>query len=127
MNGERTMSISIRGARNGAGTLVTGLVLAALAAACSRETPPPPEPRLVRTLVVSGAERGGVANYTGEIKARYETDLSFQVGGKIVSRAVDAGAFVKQGAVLAQLEQTDQRVSVDAARSAVAAARAELD
>ena len=121
------MSISTRGARHAAGTLAAGLALAVLTAACSREAPPPPEPKLVRTIVVSGAQGGGVANYTGEIKARYETDLSFQVGGKIVSRSVDAGAFVKQGAVLAQLDQTDQRVGVDAARSAVAAARAELD
>src|SRR5215470_10723334 len=128
MNGEGIMSISIRGARYGAGTLGLALALAAsFVAACSREAPPPPEPRLVRTLVVSSAQAGGVANYTGEIKARYETDLSFQVGGKIVTRAVDAGAFVKQGAVLAQLDQTDQRVTADGARSAVTAARAELE
>jgi RND family efflux transporter MFP subunit len=127
MNGEGTMSISIRGARHCAGTLAAGLALAVLAAACHREAPSPPEPRLVRTIVVSGAQSGAFANYTGEIKARYETDLSFQVGGKIVSRSVDAGAFVKQGAVLAQLDQTDQRVSVEGARSAVAAARAELE
>src|SRR5262245_50881231 len=118
MNGEGIMSISTRGARQGARLLATGFVLATLVAACSRDAPPPPEPRLVRTMIVSGAQGGGVANYTGEIKACYETDLSFQVGGKIVSRSVDAGAFVKQGAVLAQLDQTDQRVSVDGARSA---------
>lgn len=121
------MSRSTRTARYGLGTLAAGLALAVFAAACSREAPPPPEPRLVRTMVVSGSHAGGVVNYTGEIKARYETDLSFQIGGKIVSRAVDAGAFVKQGVVLAQLDQTDQRVSVEAARAAVAAARAELE
>jgi len=121
------MSRSIPGVRHSAGTLAASLALVAVAAACSREAAPPPEPRPVRTIVVTGADSGGVANYTGEIKARYETDLSFQIGGKIVSRAVDAGEFVKQGAVLAQLDQTDQRVSVEAARAAVTAARAELD
>ena len=121
------MSRSIRGARHSAGTLAAGVALVVLAAACSRAASPPPEPRPVRTIVVSGAQASGVTNYTGEIKARYETDLSFQVGGKIVSRAVDAGAFVKQGAVLAQLDQTDQRVSVEGARAAVTAARAELE
>src|SRR5215471_8734071 len=121
------MSTSTRTPRNCTGRGAVGLALLVVVAACSREAAPPAEPRAVRTIVVSGARSAGVANYTGEIKARYETDLSFQIGGKIVSRAVDAGAFVKQGAVLAQLDQTDQRVSVEAARSAVSAARAELD
>ena len=67
------------------------------------------------------------ATYTAEIRSRYETDLSFQVGGKLVSRAVDVGATVKKGQVLAQLDQTDQQLGVDAARGAVPAAQSDLD
>jgi RND family efflux transporter MFP subunit len=98
-----------------------------VAAGCGREEPPPAQPRPVRTVVVTAATSSGVTEYTAEIKSRYETDLSFQVGGKLVSRAVDAGAFVAKGAVLAQLDPTDQRVGVEAARAAVMAVRAELD
>src|SRR5262245_41388648 len=118
----RSSSCTLRSRR----ALLVG-VLAVIAAACSRQELPPPQPRPVRTVAVAETATGAVTNYTGEIKSRYETDLSFQVGGKFVSRAVDAGAFVKKGAVLAQLDQTDQRVSVDAARAAVNAVRAELD
>ena len=94
--------------------------------ACGRSEPPAPEPRPVRTVTVaSGAARESSA-YTAEIRARYETDLGFQVGGKIIARPFDAGAQVKRGAMLARLDERDQRVAVDSARSAVAAAEAEL-
>ena len=35
--------------------------------------------------------------YSGEIRARHETDLAFRVGGKLVARTVDAGARVTRG------------------------------
>lgn len=80
----------------------------------------------MRTVtVMSGAARETNA-YTAEIRARYETDLSFQVGGKIIARPVDAGAQVRRGALLARLDERDQRIAVDSARSAVVAAEAEL-
>jgi RND family efflux transporter MFP subunit len=123
------MTPSIRFARRPRSVLSAGLcsALAVLAAGCSHEEVPAPEPRLVRSVAVTGTATGGITNYTAEIKSRYEMELSFQVGGKLVSRAVDIGAFVKKGTVLAQLDQTDQRTGVDAARAAVNAVRAELD
>ena len=77
--------------------------------------------------MVVGGSAGQASTYTGEIRSRYETDLSFQVGGKLINRAVDVGANVKKGAVLARLDPTDQSLGVDAARSAVAAARADFE
>ena len=80
----------------------------------------------MRTVTVtSGAARESSA-YTAEIRARYETDLSFQVGGKLIARPVDAGVQVQRGALLARLDERDQRVAVDSSRSAVVAAEAEL-
>lgn len=41
---------------------------------------------LVRTIVV-GAESGNAKfNYSGEVRGRYESQLAFQVGGKIINR-----------------------------------------
>lgn len=94
---------------------------------CGKHEAPPPEPRPVRTVVVIGGSLGQASTYTGEIRSRYETDLSFQVGGKLVNRAVDVGANVKKGTVLARIDPTDQSLGVDAARSAVAAARADFE
>jgi membrane fusion protein, multidrug efflux system len=104
--------------------VITGCLLAT---ACSKKEAPVVEPRPVRSIVVSGGSPGEAVTYTGEIRSRYETDLSFQVGGKITNRAVDVGANVKKGALLARIDPTDQSLGVDAARSAVAAARANLD
>jgi RND family efflux transporter MFP subunit len=93
---------------------------------CGQSQPPEPEVRPVRTMtVLSGAARES-NTYTAEIRPRYETDLSFQLGGKIITRPVDAGAQVKRGTVLARLDEHDQRIAVETARSAVVAAEAEL-
>src|SRR5262245_36852391 len=104
-----------------------GLLAATMLAGCKKAEPPPPEVRPVRTMLVSGGSGGGVATYTAEIRSRYETDLGFQVGGKIITRPVDAGAAVKKGTLLAQLDQQDLQLGVEAAQSAVTAQQAQLD
>jgi RND family efflux transporter MFP subunit len=81
----------------------------------------------VRSVLVTGGASGESASYTAEIRSRFETDLSFQVPGKLVRRDVDPGSAVKKGQVLAQLEQTDTQLGVDATRSTVPAAQADLD
>ncbi|HSD70656.1 MAG TPA: efflux RND transporter periplasmic adaptor subunit, partial [Woeseiaceae bacterium] len=104
-----------------------GLLLIALAGCGAEEAPVAPEPRLVRTMVVDDVSNLQLSQYTAEIRSRYETDLSFQVSGKIARRAVDVGTLVKRGDVLATIDNTDQQLGLDAAKSAVNAAQAELD
>ena len=55
--------------------------------------------------------------YSGEIKARFEADLSFRVGGKIIRRTVDTGASVTSGQLLASLDTTDLNLNADAAQA----------
>src|SRR5262245_14512958 len=98
--------------------LLTAFATCIVIASCAKHEVPAPEPRPVRTVVVVGGSAGQASTYTGEIRSRYETDLSFQVGGKLVNRAVDVGANVKKGTVLAHIDPTDQQLGVDAARSA---------
>jgi membrane fusion protein, multidrug efflux system len=83
--------------------------------------------RPVRSIVVAGGSNTESATYTAEIRSRFETDLSFQVPGKLIRRDVDVGATVKRGQALAQLDQTDQQLGVDAARGGVPAAQSDLD
>jgi len=103
------------------------LLISVLLSACAKKTEAPLPPRPVRTLIVSDSTGGTSATYTAEIRSRYETDLSFQVGGKVISRSVDVGVTVKRGQMLAQLDPTDEATHVDATRAAVTAAQAELD
>jgi RND family efflux transporter MFP subunit len=103
------------------------MALALGAGGCGGKQEAEPLVRPVRSLVVTGGANAESATYTAEIRSRYETDLSFQVSGKLVNRAVDVGATVKKGQLLAQLDQTDQQLGVDAARGAVPAAQSDLD
>jgi RND family efflux transporter MFP subunit len=107
---------------------------AAVLAACSpKPAPKHEEVRPVRT-VVAGRTPGTVgATYSGEIRARYESQLSFRTSGKIVARFVDVGAHVKRGQQLLQLDPTQEALQVtastadvDAAKSSLAQARVDL-
>jgi RND family efflux transporter MFP subunit len=99
--------------------------LAAALAACGKPESAPPAPRAVIAQVVGTkpAENGNV--YSGEVRARYENDLAFRVGGKVAARYVDVGAQVARGQVLARLDPQDAQLGVQAARSQLAATEAD--
>lgn len=59
----------------------------------------------------------------GTLRARVESDRSFRVAGKIARRRAEAGTRVKAGDVLARLDETDLRLSREAAEAELAAAR----
>lgn len=82
---------------------------------------------LVRTLVVGAESSNAEFNYSGEIKGRYESQLAFQVGGKIINRYVNLGSEVKPGDVLMQIDAKDvqQVVNVDSAK--VYSSQSQLD
>jgi RND family efflux transporter MFP subunit len=83
-----------------------------------------PAPRLVRTFTVISAS-GSVAEFTGVIHARTESDLGFRVPGKIIEKLVGDGDHVKRGQALMRLDPTDLQLAATAAREVVASARAQ--
>ncbi len=95
-----------------------------LLAGCGASTEPAPAPPLVRTLIV-GSRAQGSTSFTGTVRARVESDLSFRIPGKIVARVVEAGQGVRRGQLLARLDSADYALAADAAGAQVAAARAE--
>ena len=73
---------------------------------------------LVRTQVV-GTENGNAKfNYSGEVRGRYESQLAFQVSGKIINRYVNLGSEVNPGDTLMQIDAKDiqQVVNVNSAQ-----------
>ena len=82
--------------------------------------------RLVRTLVVDPKSVREDRHAIGEVKARYESDLSFRVAGKVLSRHVDVGAWVKQGDMLATLDTQDYQNRLRSAEADVTSAEAAL-
>lgn len=106
--------------------IVTGA--AVLLAACGRtEVPRPEEVRPVRTLTVAAVPGLDVVELAGEVRARYETRLSFRVAGKLVERMVEAGSSVKAGQPLARLDASDYALAAASARSQVGALEVERD
>ena len=104
-----------------------GLLLLAVAlAGCGA----PPEPKeVVRPVQLTQVSVGRLAEtavFAGEVRARHEADIGFRIGGKLVSRNVDAGARVKKGQPLARLDPADVGLQAEAAKAQVAATQTEL-
>ena len=88
--------------------------IAAMLSGCSHE--PPPEPlRAVRTVEIRYDKAPQTDRYFGSVQSRYEVDQGFRVGGKVVSRKVDVGQKVRQGDVLAVLDDADYKLAAEAA------------
>jgi multidrug efflux system membrane fusion protein len=95
-----------------------------LLAACSGDkTAEAPRPALV---VQPGAAGREVSAYAGEVHAREEPQLAFRIGGKIARRLVDAGAWVKAGQPLAELDNADMRLQDQAADAQLSSAKSDL-
>lgn len=86
------------------------------------------EAEVIRPALVEKPLPGGhaVLAFPGDVRAREESALSFRVPGKIAKRHVDAGAQVKRGDVLAELDADDLRLQVEASRAALNSAQADL-
>ena len=70
---------------------ISGLMLAvSMLAGCDQPEPPPLE--TVRPVLVQRMAAGNATPtvYSGEVRARHESDLAFRVPGKIVARYVDS-------------------------------------
>ena len=96
--------------------------IAAMLSACSHE--PPPEPlRAVRTVQIGYDKTQETDRYFGSVQSRYEVDQAFRVGGKVVARKVDVGQKVRQGEVIAMLDNIDYKLAAETAQQQHVAAQ----
>lgn len=107
-----------------AAVLLTGPI-AAMLAGCTQDKPPAEALRTVRTFELRYDQAQESNRYVGTVQARHEVDQAFRVGGKIVKRTVDVGQTVREGEVLAVLDDVDYRLAEQAARQQLTAAIAE--
>lgn len=87
------------------------------------EQPPP----LVKIISASEAGKIFSDNYPGVVKGRYESNLSFQTGGKILSREVEPGNFVSAGEILMTIDARDAVQQFNAGEAQVESARTQLN
>ena len=103
------------------------LSAALMLAACQAETAPAPRSerpvQVQRVLFETGVS---AREFVGVVRARYETDLGFRVGGKIITRVVNVGDRVRVGAVIARLDPRDLQLQVESAEAELAAATSSL-
>lgn len=102
------------------------LLMTAALLGCHRPSEPVNSPRPAVVMTVSDGNDANILGYSGEVRARYENDLSFRVGGKLVERLVNLGDPVRKGQVLARLDPQDIRLSASASMAMRAAAEADL-
>jgi multidrug efflux system membrane fusion protein len=107
-----------------AGVLVIGLI-GWLVKSHTQSKPIAVEIPLVRTQAVSFGETGQSYTYAGEVRGRYESQLAFQVSGKIVKRQIEVGSVVKAGATLMQIDPIDIRQGVDSRDAQLEAAQSQ--
>ncbi len=108
----------------------TALLVAAVAAASSGCSRPPPaeEPvRAVKVQTIGVSTFDTAPEFSAEVRARVESQLGFRVAGKILRRQAGLGQHVKAGEVLAQLDPQDYRLAAEASRAQQASARTSRD
>lgn len=98
------------------------LAAAALLGACSPAQPPAEAVRPVRTAEVRYDAAREANRYAATVQSRYEVEQAFRVGGKVAQRKVDVGQTVREGDVIAVLEDNDYRLAEEAARQQWSAA-----
>lgn len=79
---------------------------------------------LVRTKIVGSADHTSTYTYAGEVRGRHESQLAFQVGGKVSQRFVDLGSSVQAGEVLMQIDPKDIKEVSNSNSAQLAAAEA---
>lgn len=106
-------------------------VIATLLSGCSHEQPVEPL-RPIRVAEVRYEKEPERNRYVGTVQVRREVEQAFRAGGKVVQRRVDVGQAVREGDVIAILDENDYRLAEEGARqqaiaSAAQARQAESD
>jgi multidrug efflux system membrane fusion protein len=100
---------------------------AVLLAACSKPPEKTEDVRPVRAIVLHSSDVDVNAEFSGEVRARYQSQLGFRVPGKIVSRKVEVGTVVRKGQVLMALDPQDLRLGQAQAQATLRATETSRD
>lgn len=92
----------------------------------SRANTIPQDCPVVKTQVIALGENDQNYNYSGEVRGRFESQLAFQVNGKIIRRNVDIGNTVKAGDILMQIDPIDVEQGANAAAAQLQAAESQF-
>jgi RND family efflux transporter MFP subunit len=110
-----------------AARLALAVAVLATLTACGKGQAPQEPVRAVKVLTVGESGSAVDLEFSGEVRARIESNLGFRVAGKVLSRPAEIGQRVKAGELLAQIDPQDYRVTADAAAAQLVAAQTNRD
>jgi len=108
-------------------TFALALVVLPFLWACSPSTPAIEPVRSVKLVTAQSDGVASAAGWAAEVRARYETRLSFRIGGLLTHRSIELGQRFKAGQVLAQLDPQDAGLNSQAAQAQLLNARIQRD
>ena len=118
-----------RGLRRGRLLVMTLVVLLAAGIALwlgwDRLRPPVVQTTVARA-VTSGPGAGSVLDASGYVTARRQATVSAKITGKVTEVLIEEGMQVREGAVLARLDDTEAKAQLGLARAQLTAARSQL-
>jgi RND family efflux transporter MFP subunit len=116
------------GRRRGRSFVVAALVLVVGAAAVwfglTRARPPVVQTALARAAAPGAG--GSVLDASGYVTARRQATVSAKITGKVTEVLIEEGMRVREGAVLARLDDTEARAGLALAQAQLVAARSQL-
>ena len=95
--------------------VLSSVFIAAALSACSKDKEVASEPpiRPVKLFTVASGDGSAIRKFPGRIEASQQAELGFRVSGTVEELAVKEGDQVTEGQVLARLDATDFRITVE--------------
>jgi len=107
--------------------LLAGMLVTLALGACKEKAVPPDPVRIVRAMRVAGPDEFMRRSFPGLASASTEVNLSFRVGGPLISRPVSVGDMVEVGDIVASIDPRDFEVRLESVRGQLERAEAALD
>lgn len=107
--------------------LLAGMLVILALGACKEKAVPPDPVRIVRAMQVAGPDEFMRRSFPGLASASTEVNLSFRVGGPLISRPVNVGDMVEAGDIVASIDPRDFEVRLESVRGQLERAEAALD
>jgi len=111
-------------------TLLCLIVIAAFSfSGCAKEEEPVKKEvvRPAKIMTIEQLELSKSMKLPGKVEARDRVEISFEVSGKLVELAVDAGQHVKKGDLIARIDPRDYQNNLAAQQAKVNQSKAEVD
>ena len=107
--------------------LLAGMLVILALGACKEKAVAPDPVRIVRAMRVAGPDEFMRRSFPGLASASTEVNLSFRVGGPLISRPVSVGDMVEVGDIVASIDPRDFEVRLESVRGQLERAEAALD